>query len=76
MDAPLSKDKVPVGKDTRSLEKKRRKSDDKQKKHIVSQAKTSKNTFEALGKADNDDDVADEEGDGEQISMNDNFFCP
>ena len=68
MEAPGTKDKVPVGNDTRKSEKKRRKPDEVQKRHTVSQANTSKNAFEALGTADEDDNVADDgEGDGERI---------
>ena len=65
MDAPKSKGKIPVGKDTRKSEKKRRKQDERQKKRAASQPKISTNTFEALGAAGEGDDVADgEEGDG------------
>ncbi len=61
VDALRSKGKIPVGKDTRKSEKKLQKQDEKQKKRAASQPKASTNTFEALGTADEGEDVADDE---------------
>ena len=75
MDAPRPKDKVSAGKNTRKLEKKRRKHDEKQKKVAPPQAKISKNAFEALDTAEEGDDMLDgEEGDGKQKRVIENLF--
>ena len=53
-----------VGKDNRKSKKKRRKQEEKQKKRAASQPNVSKNAFEALGTANEGEDIADDEGDG------------
>ncbi|CAD6563564.1 MAG: ATP-dependent RNA helicase [Alectoria sarmentosa] len=52
-----------VGKDNRKSKKKRRKQEEKQKKRAASQPNVSKNAFEALGTANEGEDIADDEGD-------------
>lgn len=75
MDALPSKIKVFVKKDTGKSEKKRRKQDERQSKWAASRPKTSRNTFEALGTADQGEDIADDdEGDGKQRSIIENFL--
>ena len=66
-----------IGKGTASRAKEIRKTEKKQKKKAVSQPQRTRNTFEALGRADedHDEDIAnDEEGDGKQNSMVECFF--
>ena len=64
MDAPRLKGPALLGKDTRKTEKPR-KQEKKQKKRVASDLKTTRNSFEALGRADEDEAIADiEEGDG------------
>lgn len=76
VDPRRSMGKVPREKDTSRVEKKRRKQDEKQKKEATSQPKASKNTFEALGTADEGRDIADnEEGDGKRKRMIESLFC-
>ena len=76
VDAPELTGKPLLGKDSRMSEKKRRKQEENQKKRVASQPKISKNTFEALGSADEGGNIADnEEVDGKQKQMTENFFC-
>ena len=64
VDAPRVKSPAPLEKDTRKT-KKPRKQEKKQKKRSASNLETTKNSFEALGRADEDETIADiEEGDG------------
>ena len=56
---------VPLGKDTRKTEKKPRKREKKHQKRAASNLEQTRNSFEALGRADEDGATADiEEGDG------------
>ena len=65
VDAPKLKGPAPLGKDTRKTEKKPRKQEKKQKRRAASNLETTRNSFEALGRADEDEAIADiEEGDG------------
>lgn len=74
--APRPTGKGAVGTDTKS-EKGSREQIEKSKKRAVSQAKISKNTFEALKKPDEGEDIANgEEGDGKQKRMIEDFLCP
>lgn len=76
VDAPRLTGKAPQGKESRTTEKKRRKQEEKQKKRVASQPEISKNTFEALGSADEGGNIADnEEVDGKQKQTTENFFC-
>ena len=55
---------APLGKDTRKT-KKPREQETKQKKRAASNLETTRNSFEALGRADEDEAIAYiEEGDG------------
>lgn len=70
VDAPKSDGTALVGKNTRKSEKKRRKLEERQKKRAASKAKKSQNAFEALGTANEGEDIVDnEEGDGKQKWM-------
>ena len=65
MDAPRLKGPALLGKDTRKTEKKPRKQEKKQKKRAACNLETTRNSFEALGRADEDEAIADvAEGDG------------
>ena len=65
VDAPRLKGPAPLGKETSKTEKKLRRHEKKQKKRVPSNLETTRNSFEALGRADEDEAVADtEEGDG------------
>lgn len=63
VDARRSDGTALVEKDTRESEKKRRKLEEKQKKRATSQAQKAKNAFEALGTANEGEDIVDDEGD-------------
>ena len=68
VDTPRLKGLAPPGKDTRKHEKPRKqekKQKKEQKKRAASNLETTRNSFEALGRADEDEAIADiEEGDG------------
>ena len=67
VDAPKLKGPAPLGKDTSKTEKKLRRQEKKQKKIAASNVGTTRNSFEALGRADEDEAIADiEEGDGKR----------
>lgn len=67
VDTPRLKGKTPLEQNTCKSEKKRRNQEERRKKRTESKADISKNAFEALGTADEGEDVADEEeGDGKQ----------
>ena len=68
VDAPILKGPAPLGKDTRKT-KKPRKQEKKQRKRAASNLETTRNSFEALGRADEDEAIADvAEGDGKHDS--------
>lgn len=65
VDAPRLKGPAPLRKDTSKTEKKPRRQEKKQKKIAASNVEKTRNSFEALGGADEDTAIADvEEGDG------------
>ena len=65
VDAPKLKGPAPLRKDTSKTEKKPRKQEKQQKKRAASNVEATRNSFEALGRADEDGGTTDiEEGDG------------
>ena len=71
------KGKAALKKITSKSEEKGRKQEGKQKKRAAFQPEISKNTFEALGTAEDGENIADhEESDSKQERMIDKYFCP